>query len=118
MFTRLFTSNSISRKMDKFERITKNAEVSEKAIERYLVESVKGIGGICLKYSNPNMVGYPDRLVCLNGGKVVWVELKSKGKKPNKIQLIRHDELSNMGFEVYVIDSREQVDKLINTLRE
>ena len=37
--------------MKKLEAITRHAEVSEKAIEKYLVQEVKAIGGICLKYS-------------------------------------------------------------------
>lgn len=99
--------------MKKLEAITRHAEVSEKAIEKYLVQEVKAIGGICLKYSNANMVGYPDRVVCLHGGKVVWVELKSKGKKPTKIQTIRRNELVSMGHEVYTIDNKQMIDELI-----
>ena len=62
----------------KIEKIVKHAEVSEKAIERYLSDSVKELGGICLKYSNPGMAGYPDRICLLPGGVTIWVELKSK----------------------------------------
>ena len=87
--------------MKKLEAITRHAEVSEKAIEK------------CLKYSNANLVGYPDRVVCLHGGKVVWVELKSKGKKPTKIQTIRQNELVSMGHEVYTIDNKQTIDELI-----
>lgn len=100
--------------MEATERITRHAEVSEKAIEKYLTEKVKGIGGICLKYSNPNMTGFPDRLVCLKGGRTAWVELKSKGKKPAKIQTVRMDELSRLGFDVYTVDSKAAVDVLVN----
>ena len=103
--------------MKKLENIICHSEVSEKAIEKYLVEQVKGIGGICLKYSNANMVGYPDRVVCLHGGKVVWVELKSKGKKPTKIQTLRQSELVCMGHEVYTIDNKRTIDELINIWR-
>ena len=97
--------------MKKLEAITRHAEVSEKAIEKYLVQEVKAIGGICLKYSNANMVGYPDRVVCLHGGKVVWVELKSK------IQTIRQNELVSMGHEVYTIDNKQTIDELIKVWR-
>lgn len=103
--------------MKKLEHITNHSEVSEKAIEKYLVEAVKSIGGICLKYSNANMVGYPDRVVCLHGGKTVWVELKSRGKKPTKIQTIRQSELVSLGHEVHTIDSKQKVDELINIWR-
>lgn len=98
--------------MARTEHITEHAEVSEKMIEGYLVQEVKNMGGICLKYSNPNMVGYPDRLVCLPGGRVAWVELKSKGKKPTRLQNIRMEDLRSMGFEVHVVDNRQDVDRL------
>lgn len=98
--------------------IADHAEVSEKAIELYLVEQAKQNGLLCLKYSNPNMVGYPDRLLVLPGGGVVWVELKSKGRKPTKIQQIRMSELTGMGHLVKVIDNKADIDELIKTTKQ
>jgi Holliday junction resolvase len=96
--------------------IVHHADVSEKEIERYLVTRSKRNGWPCLKYSNPNMVGYPDRLIALPGGFVVWVELKSRGRKPAKIQQARIDELCAMDHDVYVIDNKDDVDCLIRHL--
>lgn len=96
--------------------ITDHAEVSEKSIERYLIEKAKEHGLPCLKYSNPNMVGYPDRLLVLPGAKVIWIELKSRGRKPDNRQLIRHAELSGMGHEVRVIDNKNDIDELLNSI--
>ena len=73
---------------------------------------------LCLKYSNANVTGYPDRLVCCINGKVIWVELKSKGKKPTKLQEIRHQELKRMGHEVWVISTKEMVDRLISLVMD
>lgn len=101
--------------MDKVENIVRHAEVSEKAIERYLVERVKELGGICLKYSNANMVGYPDRVVLLPGGVTIWIELKSKGRRPEKIQQIRIAQLERLGHTVYVADSKQRVDEILAT---
>lgn len=100
------------------ENLTHHADVSEKAIERHLVEQAKQNGLLCLKYSNPNMVGYPDRLLVLPGGDVVWVELKSKGRKPTKIQQIRIAELIGMGHLVKVIDNKADIDELIKTIKK
>ena len=97
----------------KIENIVRHADVSEKAIEAYLVRKVKDLGGVCLKYSNPGVVGYPDRVVLLPGGFVVWVELKSKGRKPNRVQQLRIDQLREMGHNVAVVDSKDQVDVLL-----
>ena len=98
--------------------IVKHAEVSEKSIERHLRESVRLVGGLCLKFASPFMVGYPDRIVMLPGGWTAWVELKSKGKKPTYLQSLRHRVLQGIGQRVYVADSREKVDEIINDWRE
>lgn len=98
--------------------ITDHAEVSEKSIERYLVQQAKQNGLLCLKYSNPNMVGYPDRLLVLPGGNVIWVELKSKGRKPTKIQQMRMAELTGMGHLVRVIDNKPDIDELIKLSKQ
>ena len=97
----------------KIENIVRHADVSEKAIEAYLVRKVKDLGGVCLKYSNPGVVGYPDRVVLLPGGFVVWVELKSKGRKPNRVQQLRIGQLRAMGHNVAVVDGKDQVDVLL-----
>ena len=94
-------------------KLVSQSEMSEKAIEQYLVKQVKKVGGICLKYSNPGDTGYPDRICLLPEGKVIFVELKSKGEKPRKIQLARMNELKSIGFEVHICDSREFVDTII-----
>lgn len=99
------------------DNIARHAEVSEKSIERYLVGKVKEAGGICLKYANSNMTGYPDRVILLPHGKTAWVELKSAGKKPTKLQTIRIQTMIDLGHEVHVIDSRNFVDELIKTLQ-
>lgn len=94
------------------------ADWSEKSIEKYLVEECKKIGLLCLKYTNPNQVGYPDRLIIMPEGRVIWVELKSKGKKPSQVQEYRHEELRSIGHVVKVISSKETVDDLLYMIRE
>lgn len=102
--------------MSRIDHIFHHADESEKAIEAYLVKRCKEKGYKCLKYSSPSEVGYPDRLVLLPEGKVVWVELKSKGKKPRPIQTKRAEELWSMGHQVYCCDSRSSVDDLFTLL--
>ena len=99
--------------MNRIERITRHSETSEKAIEAYLVRRVKEMGGICLKYSNPNMAGYPDRLCVMPEGRTFWVELKSKGEKSRLLQLARMDSLKRRGNQVYTVSSREMVDVVL-----
>ena len=102
--------------MHKTERLIKHSEVSEKATERYLVERIKDLGGICLKYSNPNRVGYPDRVCLLPWGITIWVELKSKGQTLRTIQRQRIQEMAKIGHPVYVCDSKESVDYVIRAI--
>lgn len=97
--------------------VVEHAEVSEKAIEAYLIKRVTITGCLCLKYTNPNMVGYPDRLVVVPGGRVVWVEVKSRGKHPSPIQVFRFGELRELGHEVYTVSSREEVDEVIKHIK-
>lgn len=99
------------------ENIVRHAEVSEKAIERYLSECIKQMGGICLKYSNAGMVGFPDRVCQLPGGVSFWVELKSRGQEVKPIQRVRMGQLERMGHRVYVCDSKEKIDEVLATYK-
>lgn len=99
--------------MTRINEIAAHAQVSEKALEAYLVKRVHSLGGVALKYSNPNQAGFPDRLVLLPG-RTLWVELKSAGEKPRPLQIQRHEQLRSLGQEVYVADSRDKIDKLLS----
>lgn len=93
------------------------AEVSEKSIEEYLSKRVKDLGGLPLKYYNPNVTGYPDRLLLFPGGLAVWVEVKSKGKQLSPLQAVRRSRLQALGFQCYVCDSRDKADEIIRRIR-
>lgn len=94
------------------QNIARKAETSEKSLERALVKRVKNLGGLCLKFASSTETGYPDRLVLLPGGMACWVEVKSDGQAPTRFQEIRHGELRRRGMAVYVVDSREKLDRL------
>lgn len=97
----------------RIENIVKHAEVSEKAIERYLADRVKALGGICLKYNNPAAVGYPDRICLLPGGVVIWIELKSKGGALAARQRVRRAQMGRIGHTVHVCASRAAIDEVL-----
>lgn len=98
--------------------LTEYSERSEKAIEAYLKKQTEAAGGISLKFSSHNDTGYPDRLCLFPGGVSVWVELKSKGKKPTLLQRMRIDRLNDLGHAAFVCDSRETVDKIITDTKK
>ena len=81
----------------------------EKEIEKYLREQVKLRGGVAFKFISPGNVGVPDRLVLFPNGKIIFIELKATGKKTSKIQDIQIKRIRDLGFDVYVIDSKEGV---------
>lgn len=90
--------------------------MDEKYLEKQLFQRIRACGGHALKFTSSSEIGYPDRLVLLPGARAVWVELKSPGQKPRKIQMIRHEELKKFGFDVYVIDSIDKLNKLCDDI--
>lgn len=89
---------------------------SEKVVERKLVEAVKANGGMCIKLLCDQLTGLPDRMCLFPNHKIVFVELKTTGRKPKRIQLFIHDKLRALGFRVEVIDSVEGVELFINSI--
>ena len=59
------------------------------------------------------MDGMPDRLILMPGGRLSFVELKAPGQKPRPLQLHRHDQLRDLGFEVFVLDRQEDIPILM-----
>lgn len=89
----------------------------ERTIERRLFESTKKRGGIAYKFITTNRAGIPDRMVCLPGGKIAFIELKAPGKKPRPLQQVRHNELEALGQKVFVIDDINQVEEVLNAIQ-
>ncbi len=85
----------------------------EKQIEARLKREVKKVGGLALKFASPGNAGVPDRIVLLPYGKVVFVELKAPGKKLRPLQIKRKEQLEDLGFKVYIIDSYGKIDVFI-----
>ena len=88
----------------------------EKTLERKLVEAVKATGGLCPKFVSPGFDGMPDRLVLLPGGRIAFVEVKAMGCKPRPLQVSRHGMLRRLGFQVYVLDSKERIGGMLRDL--
>lgn len=87
---------------------------SEKAIERKLVELVKANGGMCIKLLCDQLTGLPDRLCLFPNHRIAFVELKTTGRKPRRIQLYIHNKLRALGFRVEILDSINEVIEFIN----
>lgn len=89
--------------------------MSEKEIENYLVRKIKNKKGIAYKFTSPGNSGVPDRLCLLPNGKIFFVELKSPGKKPRALQVNQITKIMSLGQRVYVVDSKEKVDEVLET---
>lgn len=89
---------------------------SEKVVERKLVELVKINGGMCIKLLCDQLIGLPDRMCLFPGHKIVFVELKTTGQKPKRIQAYMHNKLRALGFRVEVIDTVESVINFVDDI--
>jgi len=90
--------------------------IKEAVIEAYLVKRIHAIGGECEKFNSMARKFVPDRIVTMPGGRIIFVELKRVGKKPEVMQERDHQRRREMGFDVRVIDSKEGVDALVKEL--
>lgn len=88
----------------------------EKYIEAKLVKEVKKRGGLCEKW-NAGTSGWPDRIVLLPDGKFGMVEIKAPGKNPRKLQIHRHEQLRNLGYNIYVLDDLGQIGGILDGIQ-
>lgn len=95
----------------------KGQVMKEKTLERMLVYAVRNMGGFALKFVSPGLAGVPDRLVLLPDGKMAFVEMKAPGQKPRPLQQLRHGQLRELGFRVYVINRKEQIGGVLDEIR-
>lgn len=91
--------------------------MKEKQLEQMLVNAVKNHDGICPKLVSPGYDGMPDRMAMFHPGHIGFVEVKAPGEKPRPLQKARHRMLRKLGFKVYVLDSPEQIERIIDEIR-
>ncbi len=90
--------------------------MKESTIEAALRRAVIRHGGLALKFVSPGMAGVPDRLLLFPGGRMAFVEVKAPGRKPRPLQVYRMDQLRKLGFKVFVIDGREQIESVLDAI--
>ncbi len=92
-------------------------QVSEKQIEKKLVDGVKAIGGVAMKFVSPGRDGVSDRIVLMPGGRIWFVELKKPGGKLSPLQERFGLMVNAMGFQYRVLGSVEAVTAFIEWLK-
>lgn len=90
----------------------------EAQVEKYLVDAVAELGGLCLKFGVPGIRGYQDRLCILPGNVIFFVEVKKpKGGVLAKLQAARKREMELRGCHCYIVKNREEIGDVIRLER-
>ena len=79
--------------------------VLESYIEKQVIKAAEAAGFIQRKVSYINRRGAPDRWLFGPGGRLIIIEFKAEGKKPDLHQEREISRLRALGFEVHVIDN-------------
>ena len=89
----------------------------ENEVEGHLRRRVEKAGGLCVKFLPDFARGFPDRIVLLPGGVLVWVETKRpQGGVLSPVQKVQHVLLRRLGQRVEVVWTKDQADALIDSL--
>lgn len=93
--------------------ISGSMKVQETEVEGYLRKRVNAVGGMCVKFVPDYSRGFPDRVLILPQGKLVWVETKTEGGRVAPYQNVVHVLLRRLGQQVEVAWTKDQVDALM-----
>jgi hypothetical protein len=86
---------------------------TEKEIEAYLVGAVRAMGGTAYKFVSPAHRGVSDRVVVLPGGRVWFVEVKTKAGYLSPLQRVFRDDMSLMGCNYACLYGEADVDNWV-----
>lgn len=88
----------------------------EADVEDSLTEGVVLLGGLAFKFKPFGIIGVPDRIVLLPGGRLIFVELKQPDGRVFAWQTRMHKTLRDLGFRVEVLWTIEQVNRFLLSL--
>ncbi len=88
----------------------------ESKIQTRIIEYARSLGFAAKRnYMGPGAeTGWPDVEIFVPYGKVVFIEFKSPGKKPRKIQEYRIEKLRQLGFRVLICDDYDEARDIID----
>jgi hypothetical protein len=89
--------------------------ILEKDLEAYFSAQCKKYKLLTLKLHVRFARGWPDRIVALENGEVLWVELKRPGGKLSALQNKVHADLAAVGHKVHVVYSKEDINRVLGT---
>lgn len=85
----------------------------EKHLESKIVKWCKDNKFLCIKFTSLSTRGLPDRLI-IGDGRVVFVEIKRKGKKPREYQEYMINLMKRKGADVFWCDNFESFEEHMN----
>ena len=87
--------------------------MKESQVERRLVEGVRKLGGVCMKFVSPGTPGVPDRLIITATGRIIFAELKTETGRLSKIQRYTVEQMQKRGADVRVVKGLDAVKALL-----
>lgn len=84
------------------------SKMLESKIQSQIVNALKKAGWLVIRPITISEAGYPD-LFCFRNGWVVFIEVKRPGQKLRKLQEYRKRQLEEQGFDVMVVNNKDQL---------
>ena len=94
--------------------------MSESTVQKYLIAEVKKLGGLAVKVECSSRRGWPDITMVLPNKPIFLVEVKSdtrKGRLSDHQKQV-HTEIALLGDKVWIVESKTEVDQLLQHLQE
>ena len=88
----------------------------ESEVEYHLQTLVDNKNGLAIKWVPLGKRGWPDRIVVFPDRPAAFVELKRPGAVPRGQQILRHEELTTKGFQVFTCASKSEVEEVVETI--
>jgi hypothetical protein len=88
----------------------------EKDIESKVCEYAKTKNVLVYKFTSPNRMAVPDRMLIRPDGHIWFVEFKREGAKPTPAQEREHHRLRQHKVSVFVIDNVEEGRLMIDLM--
>ncbi len=85
--------------------------MKESALQKKIIEDLKGMGWLCLKLIQTNQNGIPD-LEIIKDGRVIFLEIKTSWGRVSDLQHYRIEQLRNQNIETYVIKGVKEFEEL------
>lgn len=91
--------------------------MKESEIETWIRRQITLSGGLFFKFVSPGNDGVPDRICILPGGRIIFVELKTKTGRLSEVQRHQIKRLHERGCRTEVIYGMEDARRFVHEIR-